>query len=52
MLCDRIEPHLGKRPHEDTIRNIELGHKRASVQLMTAWAKALKIAPLDVAQAA
>lgn len=52
QLCDRIEPHLGKRPHEDTIRNVELGHKRASAPLMTAWAKALGLTPLDVAQAA
>lgn len=52
QLCDRIEPHLGKRPHEDTIRNVELGHKRASGPLMTAWAKALGLTPIDVAQAA
>jgi hypothetical protein len=52
QLCDRIAPILGKRPHEDTIRNIELGHKRASSPLMTAWAKALGLTALDVAQAA
>lgn len=52
QLCDRIEQHLGKRPHEDTIRNVELGHKRASAPLMTAWAKALGLVPIDVAQAA
>lgn len=50
QLCDRIEPHLGKRPHEDTIRNVELGHKRASGPLLNAWAKALGLTPLDVAQ--
>lgn len=52
QLCDRIEPHLGKRPHEDTIRNVELGNKRASVTLMNAWAKALGLTPLDVGQIA
>lgn len=36
--------------HEDTIRNVELGHKRASVPLMTAWSKALGLIPLDVWQ--
>lgn len=51
-LCDRIEPHLGKRPHEDTIRNVELGHRKASGPLMTAWAKALGLTPLDVVQPA
>lgn len=51
-LCDRIEPFLGKRPHEDTIRNVELGNKRASTTLMNAWAKALGLTPLDAVQAA
>lgn len=50
QLCDRIEPLLGKRPHGDTIRNVELGHKRASTQLMNAWARALGLTPLDVYQ--
>ncbi len=49
-LCDRIEPHLGKRPHGDTIRNVELGHRKASPALMAAWAKALTLHPLDVFQ--
>lgn len=52
QLCDRIEPLLGKRPHEDTIRNVELGHKRASGPLMTAWARVLGLTALDVSQAA
>ena len=47
-LADRIEPHLGKRPDPDTISNVENGWKRPSPQLMHAWAKALKISPLDV----
>lgn len=50
QLCDRIEPHLGKRPHGDTIRNIELGHRRASVPLLGAWSKALGLTALDVYQ--
>ncbi|MCW2831109.1 MAG: hypothetical protein JWP31_1801 [Aeromicrobium sp.] len=50
QLCDRIEPIYGKRPHGDTIRNVELGHKRASQQLMNAWARALGLTPLDVYQ--
>lgn len=47
-LADRIEAHLGKRPDADTISNVENGWKRPSPQLMHAWAKALKISPLDV----
>lgn len=50
QLRDRIEPHLGKRPHGDTLRNIELGRRKASVPLMAAWAKALNVNPLDVHQ--
>lgn len=51
QLCDRIEANgLDKRPHEDTIRNVELGHKRASQPLMAAWSKALGLTPLDVVQ--
>ncbi|MGA8330421.1 MAG: helix-turn-helix transcriptional regulator [Mycobacterium sp.] len=34
--------------HPDTISNVELGHKRPSHPLMTAWAKALDVHPLDV----
>lgn len=53
QLCDRIEANgLDKRPHEDTIRNVELGHKRASQPLMSAWAKALGMTVLDVVQPA
>ena len=50
QMCDRITPHLGKRPHEDTIRNVELGHKRGSDPLMNAWARALGLTALDVHQ--
>lgn len=36
--------------HENAIRNIESGHRRGSVPLMTAWAIALGIRPIDVYQ--
>jgi len=36
--------------HPDTVRNVELGHRRASQPLMTAWARALGLDPLDVWQ--
>ena len=31
-----------------TIRNIELGHKQPSKRLIVAWARALKLNPVDV----
>lgn len=49
-LAERIEVHLGRRPHGDTLRNVELGHRAASKPLVTAWAKALGVNPLDVFQ--
>lgn len=50
-LIDRINEQGGpKGVHPDTIRNVELGYKRASKPLMTAWAKALGLSPLDVWQ--
>lgn len=48
-LVERIAAH-GVTVHKDTISNIELGHRRASTRLLTAWAKALGINPLDVCQ--
>lgn len=33
-----------------TVRNIELGHKKASRGLMHCWAKALGLDPMDVIQ--
>ncbi|MBX9919121.1 MAG: helix-turn-helix transcriptional regulator [Mycolicibacterium frederiksbergense] len=51
QLVDRIiEAGYDQKLHADTIRNVELGHKRASKPLMTAWAKALGLVPLDVWQ--
>ncbi len=35
-----------------TIRNVELGHKQPSNKLIVAWAKALKLNPVDVVLAA
>lgn len=50
-LVERIkETGYTEKLHADTIRNIELGHKRGSKPLMTAWAKALGLMPLDVWQ--
>lgn len=46
-LVERIAAE-GVVVHPDTISNVELGHKRPSNPLMTAWAKALKVHPLDV----
>lgn len=50
QLRERIEVYLGKKPHGDTLRNIELGHRKASQPLLNAWAKALGLLPLDVRQ--
>ena len=51
QLVDRIkETDYEGNVHPDTIRNVELGHKRASKPLMTAWAKALGLKPIDVWQ--
>ncbi|MDM3894800.1 helix-turn-helix domain-containing protein [Mycobacterium intracellulare] len=51
QLVERIkETGYDGAVHPDTIRNVELGHKRASKPLMTAWAKALGLMPLDVWQ--
>lgn len=50
QTCERIEVYLGKKPHGDTLRNIELGHRKASQPLLNAWAKALGLIPLDVQQ--
>jgi hypothetical protein len=51
QLVERIiETGYTEKLHPDTIRNVELGWKRASKPLMTAWAKALGLSPLDVSQ--
>jgi transcriptional regulator with XRE-family HTH domain len=49
-LIERIAENGVDGVHPDTIRNIELGYKRASKPLMTAWAKALGISSLNVWQ--
>ncbi|MBF6060563.1 helix-turn-helix transcriptional regulator [Nocardia terpenica] len=49
-LILRIVEYGGPGVHEDTIRNIELGHRRASDELMHAWARALGADPLDIVQ--
>lgn len=51
QLIQRIEEAGLAGVHEDTIRNVELGHKRASVPLIAAWAQALGLQhSLDVWQ--
>lgn len=50
-LIERIEQADGPQgTHPDTIRNVELGYKRASKPLMAAWARALGLTALDVHQ--
>jgi hypothetical protein len=39
---------LGVQVHPDHLRNCELGHQRPSPRLLTAWALALGLDPLDV----
>jgi transcriptional regulator with XRE-family HTH domain len=48
-LVTRIR-HLGVSVHKDHISNVENGNRRASGELMRAWAHALGISPLDVYQ--
>lgn len=51
QLAERIiETGYTEKVHPDSLRNIELGHKRGSKLLMVAWAKALGISSLDVWQ--
>ncbi|KZM70963.1 hypothetical protein AWN90_41295 [Nocardia terpenica] len=49
-LIRRIVEHGGPGVHEDTIRNIELGYRGASDELMRAWASALGADPRDIVQ--
>lgn len=46
-LAERIAEH-GVRVHPDHLRNCELGHQRPSERLLTVWALALGLDPLDV----
>jgi len=47
-LAERIYAESGINVHPDSILNIELGRKEGSRRLMTAWANALRIKPIDV----
>jgi hypothetical protein len=47
-LAERIHAESGIEIAPDSILNIELGHKEGSRRLMTAWANALRIKPIDV----
>jgi transcriptional regulator with XRE-family HTH domain len=47
-LIDRIAEQGVEVQDPATIRNVETGNKRPSTELLTAWAKALKLNPSDV----
>lgn len=47
QLAERIAEH-GVQITEAGISNIECGNKQASERVLTAWAKALGLSPLDV----
>lgn len=47
QLADRIREH-GVEISEAGISNVENGNKKASTRLLTAWAQALGIEPLNV----
>lgn len=49
QLAERIAEH-GVPVDPDTLLNVELGHKKASRSLLTAWAGALGIKPVDIKQ--
>ncbi|WP_199444486.1 helix-turn-helix domain-containing protein [Umezawaea beigongshangensis] len=51
QLAERIAER-GVQVHPDALLNVELGHKRASRRLLTAWALALGIRPVDIQQQA
>lgn len=48
QLIDRIAEQGVDVSDRGTISNIELGRKRPSDRLLIAWAKALKLNPVDV----
>jgi transcriptional regulator with XRE-family HTH domain len=39
---------FGVTVHADSLVNVELGHKAPSRELLTAWARALNVKPLDI----
>ena len=47
-LAERILEEEGVKVAPDSLLNIELGHKTGSLKLMAAWARALRLNPLDV----
>ena len=47
-LVTRIEEHGVTVVNTSTIRNVETGNKRPSIRLLNAWAKALRLNPVDV----
>lgn len=47
QLVERITEQ-GGQVSADHVSNVELGYKKASAPLLSAWAKALNLHPLDV----
>ena len=47
-LQQRIEEHGVKVVNTCTIRNVETGHTKPGLRLLHAWARALKLNPVDV----
>ena len=47
-LVMRIEEHGVTVEDTSTIRNVETGNKKPSNRLLNAWARALKLNPVDV----
>jgi transcriptional regulator with XRE-family HTH domain len=47
-LMQRIAEHGVEVKDPATIRNVETGNKTPGNELLTAWAKALKLNPVDV----
>ncbi len=50
VLMERIREQGYDIKDSSTVRNVELGHKKASRGLMHCWAKALDLDPMDVIQ--
>lgn len=48
QLAQRIEEEEGITIDPDSLLNIELGHKQVSTNLLRAWARVLRMEPLNV----
>lgn len=47
-VADRIEAEEGIEVHPDSLLNIELGNRSGNVALLKAWARVLRLDPMDV----